>query len=344
MLLYDQILSHCSLMRRRHGEGCFNEHQKWLVQALGESVIYELSDCVALRADWERERDHAIPKRPPTPFVWAEWRFREPDPLGLLEWTLGCLIQETSEANCLGALSNAKPLAGGVPLAERVGSGRLPYFVKMFRRIDRHLSPDGKPSHKEDWNVPAADYGFFIISMEPDGSGVRANKILPNVSDCRGPAHVEEVLRDHTLPGMALHSCEYENHLFQVGFPWPPFMAFALLHCKNVVTVEHNPDQHIQRQCRKRGEPGRCTYKTLAIEVPKTVHDRQGHGLGEDNNDARKVRFHLCSGHFRELRSERFTRKRGQWVWVPAHWRGDSTLGVVAKDYKLTSPGESTGA
>ena len=125
---------------------------------------------------------------------------------------------------------------------------------------------------------------------------------------------------------------------WQLTHPWPAFMACTLLHCKNIVTEDHVPDAAIQRKCVKQKSPPRITYKTLRVEVPRSVLARHNSD-GQTDDAGPQVRFHLCSGHFRELRSDKFTNKRGQWVWVPAHWRGSMELGVIHKNYKLEHGG-----
>jgi hypothetical protein len=117
--------------------------------------------------------------------------------------------------------------------------------------------------------------------------------------------------------------------------PWPAFMAFALLHCKNIVTEDVVPGERIQRECKKHNRPPRVTFKTLKIEVPQTVHARRSYEGGEDDAGP-KVRLHLCRGHFKHLQSERYVNMRGQVIWCPAHFKGSKELGEVNKHYQLS--------
>ncbi len=117
---------------------------------------------------------------------------------------------------------------------------------------------------------------------------------------------------------------------------WPAFMAFSLLHCKNIAAEDNKPSKPRQKDRKRAGLPRLVTYKTLKIEVPRSVQARKSYEGADDGEP--KVRFHLCSGHFRELRSEKFVNKQGQLVWVPSHFRGSKDLGEVHKTYKLTPP------
>jgi hypothetical protein len=134
------------------------------------------------------------------------------------------------------------------------------------------------------------------------------------------------------LPGKV--TVEYERY-DPVSVPWPPFMAFALLHCKNVVVDEHVPDEKTQRRARKAGNPPRVTYQTLRVEVPVASHRRQAIQPGDLEDSGPRVRFHLCAGHFKHLQSPRYVNKRGQLVWCPAHWKGAKELGEVHKNYQV---------
>lgn len=113
--------------------------------------------------------------------------------------------------------------------------------------------------------------------------------------------------------------------------PWPAFMALALLHCHNVVAEDVRPDEQTQRRVAKSGNPPRCTYKTLKLQIPQAS---RRHSSGESGSEP-ATRFHLCRGHFKNLQHERFKSKG--WHWWPAHWRGSPELGEVIKDYKLDS-------
>jgi hypothetical protein len=117
-----------------------------------------------------------------------------------------------------------------------------------------------------------------------------------------------------------------------VFFPWPPFMAFSLLHCRNVEAVAHEPTARERRQVERSGNPPRVTYKTLRIKLPEIEAGRRKPGHPDDE-DARHVRFHLCRGHFKNLKHPRY--KNPGWHWWPATWRGSRSLGEVVKRYKL---------
>jgi hypothetical protein len=117
--------------------------------------------------------------------------------------------------------------------------------------------------------------------------------------------------------------------------PWPPFFAFALLHCKNIVTETHTPSEREQRQVARAGNPPRTSYKTLKIEVPRGREEAAGHDHAEGDGTPKR-RFHICSGHFRRLQSDYFKGKKGQVIWVQAHYRGSKSLGEVHTRFKLS--------
>jgi hypothetical protein len=358
MLLYDQVREHAERLLRRIGPDAFGETNLVTLRALHGAVVYELSDVIPLFGDWEREKDRAVPKRPPHPVVWAEWRYADYTEDGLYgdDWTLAALIAPLPEAFKADLLAHPpRPLGeGGWVDANELAVGEqrfrdflsVPkeyYLVHQFKRLDRScLNPAGEGREggrvltfaerqartRERINRPSCDLGTFLWSQAPDGSAVRRYKLIRN-----DPSPLDSSV--FFLP--ILYSSGVRH--WQCADPWPAFMAFALLHCKNVVTEEHVPDERLQRRVRKAGNPPRVTYKTLRLEVPATVHHRQGYAGGSED-DGPRVRFHLCRGHFKDLRHERYRVKGLHW-W-PAHWRGTKDLGEVHKTYKLE--GRSQGA
>jgi hypothetical protein len=116
--------------------------------------------------------------------------------------------------------------------------------------------------------------------------------------------------------------------------PWVPFMGFALLHCKNVSTEEHIPNERIARRVKKSGQPPRATFKTLRLELPKLDKHKKPTQEEKEEEDKMRMRLHFCSGHFKNLQNDRY-KEKGLYWW-PAHWRGDPELGMVVKDYSLS--------
>jgi hypothetical protein len=121
------------------------------------------------------------------------------------------------------------------------------------------------------------------------------------------------------------------DHYHPMTVPWPPFMAFALLHCKNVTAETHRPEPAAVKHCQKYNVPARVTYRTLRLELPEESTPRAAPAGQEPSG--RKVRFHLVRGHFKNLQHERYKDKG--WHWWPAHWKGSPDLGRVEKHYEL---------
>lgn len=348
MLLYDHVREHAERMLRKCGPEEFRERDLINLLVLRNCVVYEVSSIVPLFGDWSRDKDKAVPKRPPHDPVWAEWRYRDSkDNEFYDDWTLGVCVGAMPENTRRHFLEHPpKHHGGGVSISEGLRADKEYYLVQMFKRLDafRH-DPNNCQAKMGDRNVsfeeaerinrntlnrPTCDLGTFIWSQNADGSGVHRFKLFP---DLEGVSTQQELVARATLFSLdVVGSFGYQPH-WQPADPWPPFMAFALLNCKNVVTEEVVPEERIQKECRKHGRPPRVTYKVLRVEVPKTVHVRQTYD-GADDESGPRVRFHLCSGHFKNLQHERYKAKG--WHWWPAHWRGSKDLGEVHKRYEIT--------
>jgi hypothetical protein len=365
MLLFDQIHEHAERLLRRMGLEAFGKKNLQDLADLRECTVYEVSDVVHLVKDWERDQDKQIPKRPPHDLVWAEWRYRDASEDGRFydDWTMGACVKPLGEATRKllaeqppasdGIEASAETLApawgGPEAFVAALAPGREHYLVQMYKRLDafRHdpnncqaqlggelvSFAESERTNRESLNRPACDIGCFIWSHNPDGSGVYRHKFYPRIPEDADAVGAARAMSVFFLP--LAGSFDYLAH-WQWVDPWPMFMSFALLHCRNVVTEDVVPGERIQRECKKHGRPPRITSKVLRIEVPQTAHARRSYGDGEDDAGP-KVRFHLCRGHLKHLQSERYTSKRGQWIWCPAHWKGSKELGVAHKSYRLTT-------
>jgi len=82
----------------------------------------------------------------------------------------------------------------------------------------------------------------------------------------------------------------------------------------------------------KRSHPNKIPETRECVLKGKTKRYVQNYRkLGK--SERRKVRRHWVRGHYRKLRSDYFTRKQGQKVWIPPHTRGEGIL--VPKKYRL---------
>lgn len=76
---------------------------------------------------------------------------------------------------------------------------------------------------------------------------------------------------------------------------------------------------------------GFATERTTTINLPALKYER---GRWAAKTGA-GVAWHMVRGHWRELKSERYKRKRGLRVWVRPHAKGSAGLGTVTHKYML---------
>jgi hypothetical protein len=329
VLLYDRLMDHAYRFLRTNWERRDEEFVKrsgHAYLALKDAAVFDLNDVVPLMGDWEREKDHPIPKTPPADLVWAEWTCREEGATGWTNWHLGATVRTHTRAEIETCLPNLTMSEGGRPLNVFLDSGEEYYAVNMFKMTTGSSRPDENRLNY----IPAIDMGTFIWAMKRDGSGCSCQKVSVDTTSPDKQA-VRKALERISIFGLPVVASFYEDRHYQVAYPWVPFMGFALMHCKNVAVEEHVPDERTQRRAKKAGCAARCVYKTLKIEVPQAVMKRQGYESQDD--DGPKVRFHLCRGHFKNLQHERFKSKG--WHWWPAHWRGSKDVGEVFKTYSV---------
>jgi len=108
-------------------------------------------------------------------------------------------------------------------------------------------------------------------------------------------------------------------------------LALSLMHCKNVSIKAESPSRALSHQYqRKHGVP-LVSYKVLEIEPMKRVLNSEG---GANTNGLKKA-LHICRGHFKDYTEKGlFGRYKGMYWW-DSHVRGDSTSGIVVKDYSI---------
>lgn len=114
--------------------------------------------------------------------------------------------------------------------------------------------------------------------------------------------------------------------------------AFALCHCKNVVTQPHEMDPRLVRARGRRGvlTPGfiRRSY-TLVIGAPTGPANAR---TGRDASGQRMSQ-HIVRGHFKTFTAEKplLGRHTGTYWW-PSVVRGNPARGLVEKDYAIERP------
>ena len=335
MLLLDRLIEYGWHFVRRRFSGpddpAAHKSLSWLYN-LRSMAVYEIDSVRPLFGDWTKERHKPISKRPPIVPLWAEWSVREENPdnpeMHFDEYRLGVVVDHYD----ISEIADRHP-----QLQEDFSKTKEWYAAKMFRYVERTRRPSGHPPTYIKPGLLTADAFHHVIPLFGDGEDISIHRLWPPIDDSMTIQEKQKALFDFGgVWDLPLESCDYpyDSPFYEIMNPWPPFMAFAFLHCKNIVAEENVPDERTQRRVAKAGNPPRVTYKTLKIEVPATVQ-RRGVYEGDEEDAGPKVRFHLCSGHFKHLTSERYKEKRGQWVWCPAHWKGSKELGEVHKRYRL---------
>lgn len=110
----------------------------------------------------------------------------------------------------------------------------------------------------------------------------------------------------------------------------PAFLAMSFMHCKNVKQEVNYPPRVVS----KHGTP-RTKFYTLMISPMKKILEHEG----QSNKTGLKMALHICRGHFKDYSkgSGLFGRNKGLYWW-DSHVRGDSSHGVVVKDYSINTP------
>lgn len=265
--------------------------------------IFDLDNLVPLLGDWERERLHPIPKRPPFDLVFAQWKEtrilvgngRESDRVPSSE---GVLIQKIAEQE-LGSDMYAWNKQRGWDEWYRVSwfaqirgqlvCGPAPHLMAL--KENSTIAQSYTVSARRDSFKSGQSHGYIILTVPRD-----------DISD---------------------------NNVTSPGKGSIAFLSFALLHCKNVTTELHRPDAALQRATIRRGHAPLMNWHTLTLHVPVTTSPSLN-GTSAVHQDAR---LHMVRGHFKNLQHERFTNKG--WHWWPAHLRGNPEFGIVDKDYVL---------
>jgi hypothetical protein len=115
--------------------------------------------------------------------------------------------------------------------------------------------------------------------------------------------------------------------------------ALRLMECKNIETVSVEIPEKLKKKREKKWKVEFERTYVLAIE-PKT---KKYIDAREDMGSVGGVAFHICRGHFAEYgtggRGLLFGKHSGRF-WIPAHAKGDKSIGVVNKSYQVNPLGE----
>lgn len=111
------------------------------------------------------------------------------------------------------------------------------------------------------------------------------------------------------------------------------WLAFSLMHCKNVRLEKGPPIPDRLRKARERkGKPPLFRHHTILIDPMRPQHANQDFpsaGSGES------MGLHICRGHFKDFtRHGLFGRHKGIYWW-PMYLRGSLAHGAISKDYEV---------
>ena len=256
--------------------------------------VFEITNVHELFGDWDAERQRPISKRPPFPITWAEWSFEFEG----MRHQVGCIVSVVSEKET----KTAKVQLAGEELRACDEFFLCLGFRKFF----------------------GAAGGLVAFSQHQVLIGMR--------DECKSVCtHTATAANFPTLFGLRAFPMESQSD--QVAFAWPPFMAFALLHCRNVRQETVQPEPQTAKQ-KKQGLPPKKEHRVLRLELPMLVGGKREPVESTGEEDARKVRHHLCRGHFKNLQHDRYKSKG--WHWWPAHWKGSKEAGEASgKVYEL---------
>lgn len=162
----------------------------------------------------------------------------------------------------------------------------------------------------------------FSIKIEKDGSVIDSDKALTVYYD---DGHTDLLRR--------LGKKRIVDMIAQ--FMHPALMALSFMHCKNVEIISNNPPIKLSRKNIKEYGRPLVTYKTLSIEPLKQILRSEG----DADNTGVKQALHICRGHFKDFsKGDGLFGKYKGLYWWSSHIRGDSSRGVVVKDYSINAP------
>ena len=197
------------------------------------------------------------------------------------------------------------------------------------------------------WVYIMTAYHYQDSLVLPDGSRLRP----PAVETKRGPilqlygfrrtnghifAHLDE--QGHILDDMSgVHTAPHDatpltRALLRTGVTFLPFALKAISALHQNTVVEHvTPTRQRQRHHKRKHGSVLADYYLLKVRPVRATQDIDQ--VGQPLHSSRRRREHIVRGHFRYYSPEAplFGRYSGM-VWIPAHTRGESSLGRIRKD------------
>lgn len=313
-LLIDDVIAHGFRVVNRD-----DDRNGLRLATIFKSKVFVLDGVYDLLESYKEGKEKPIPKRPPFDNTWCEWTYRDE----FVDFRLGALIVLQNVSQWLDYVQPNSEIRDKVISRSRDFDEM---WVSMtFKKILRSDQPELRPG------IIAVDPTQTLFFTRSSDHRLGALQIFPTADprNNNDPFLYLDYLQSLPNSDLTLRS-EYDP-----AFPWPPFMAFMLLSCKNVVTETTSPQPKEQRESAKHGRPCRKSYRVLKIRLPAMTKERSGDCVDIPTANDKSVRFHLCRGHFKNLQHERFKDKG--WHWWPAHWRGSKALGIISKDYVLSA-------
>lgn len=266
--------------------------------ARNEVQIVRIDNVFKYVMQWVRdvERDHnQIPNAaPPFPWTWFEWALTSDHGDGVIR-KMGCSVASTTEPWPASIMTMAHP-------------------------------PQDHPDTK--WRCLASMYAL-VDGMGYDRMGDIMYNVLPEGKI--SPTSPDGFATFIDTSNISSDRQDFKDFVcMSVFVPW---MATALMHCKNVEQVKSPPiSPELQRARERKGKPPLLRFKTLRIEP----FGQQKMSVGTANGYREESAFHICRGHFKTFKEDAplFGKLTGTYWW-PMHTRGDRAHGEVRKDYEV---------
>lgn len=117
----------------------------------------------------------------------------------------------------------------------------------------------------------------------------------------------------------------------------PCLLTISLLHCKNVEVVQGTPLEKLDRHHeRKHGRPI-VRFHTLNIKPMQKVLLTEGN----IEHTGLQRALHICRGHFKTFSAKGLFGKHYGTYWWGAQARGNISVGVADKDYRVSEPSDA---
>lgn len=193
-----------------------------------------------------------------------------------------------------------------------------------------------------EWH-PDDDEGRVGYLAENASAGKISIVVVLQIRDSACPVMVMELdvehLSDAGGPRGTLWWCDAQDRSAAElqrdmrAFAWELMGALFLINTPRVSEFrEHVPSAKLQRRRDKAGKPPLLEIRKVKVVIgrPTVRYERSPGGAAPSPDDESHRRLHQVIGHFRT-----YVKRHGdspRVAWVPAHWRGDASLGVILHD------------